>query len=294
MNNVSTVYKGRGRPRHSDKFGVVREQQTQDNVVNLPAVYETDEEIENRLNDSFETLELMARSACSGDTRALIVSGAPGLGKSYTVEKVLEEHGKSRVGTCKGYTRPTGIYRLLNEYRHNENVALFDDCDAVFADETSLNLLKAACDSLDNRIISWGAETKMVAEDGTAMEREFDYNGSIIFITNLDFDALIATNNKLTPHLEALMSRSHYINLGMRTKRDYMVRIKQVLKQGMLANRGLTQKAEEDIMDFVNENIDNLRELSLRMVIKASDLYRAYPDKWSKIAASTLFKPRRK
>lgn len=258
--------------------------------VELTVYSETDEQIEERLNNSFDVLSLMSQAICDGNTKSLIVSGAPGLGKSFTVEKIVEAHGADRVGFCKGFTRPTGIYKLLYEYQHPHNVTVFDDCDAVFSDETSLNLLKAACDTLDKRRISWGSETNMTASDGTNLPRQFEYNGAIIFITNLDFEALIAAGNKLSPHLEALMSRSHYINLGMKSKRDYMVRIKQVIKLGLLERQGLTKDQEVIIMSFIEENIDRIRELSLRMVIKASEIFKAYPDQWQKVARATLFK----
>lgn len=252
-------------------------------------VTETDEEIEARLNDSFEVLSLISQAAVNGNTKAVIVSGAPGLGKSYTVEDVVGKIGE-RAGFVKGFARPTGIYKTLYEYKHAGNVVVFDDCDSVFSDETALNLLKAACDSLDTRRINWGAETNMVANDGTNMPRAFEFDGAIIFITNLDFEAMIASGNKLAPHLEALMSRAHYINLGMKGKRDYLVRIKQVIKAGMLQKRGISESQQEEILSFIWENVDKFRELSLRMVIKASDLYKSHPDQWKRIATSTLFK----
>lgn len=265
-----------------------------DNVVtfsqaaNLPAIYETDEEIEERLNNNFNVLELMSQAVCDGKTKSLIVSGAPGLGKSFTVEQVVERHGT--VGYCKGFARPTGIYKLLHEYQYRGNVTVFDDCDSVFSDETSLNLLKAACDTLDKRRINWGSETNMLDAEGQKLPRNFEYEGAIIFITNLDFDALVASGNKLAPHLEALMSRSHYINMGMKTKRDYMVRIKQVVRNGLLSRNGLDKEAEENIMEFISNNVDKFRELSLRMVIKCGELYEAYPSKWQSIAKATLFR----
>jgi len=255
----------------------------------VETVTETDEEIETRLNDAFDVLSLITQAAVDGHTKAIIVSGAPGLGKSYTVEDVVGKIGE-RAGFVKGFARPTGIYKTLYEYKHSGNVVVFDDCDSVFSDETALNLLKAACDSLDTRRINWGAETNMISSDGSNMPRQFEFDGAIIFITNLDFEAMIASGNKLAPHLEALMSRAHYINLGMKGKRDYLVRIKQVIKAGMLLKRGVSEAQQDEILSFIWENVDKFRELSLRMVIKASDLFKSHPDQWKRIAASTLFK----
>lgn len=259
------------------------------NVTNYSQTTETDEEIAARLNDTFDILKLMTEAASNGNAKAIIVSGAPGLGKSFTVEEVLKPLGES-CGYVKGFTRPTGLYKALHEYQHAGNVIVFDDCDSVFSDEVSLNLLKAACDTLDTRSISYGAETNMEAADGTKLPRKFEFNGAIIFITNLDFEQMIASGSKLSPHLEALMSRSHYINLGMHSKRDYIVRIKQVVEAGMLTKRGISAEGQTEVMDWVFENVEKFRELSLRMIIKAADLYKSNHSEWKRIASATLFK----
>ena len=53
---------------------------------------ETDEETIERLRERFEMLEDMTRATKKGDVRAMIVSGPPGVGKSFGVEKVLGKH----------------------------------------------------------------------------------------------------------------------------------------------------------------------------------------------------------
>jgi hypothetical protein len=82
--------------------------------------------------------------------------------------------------------------------------------------------LKAATDSTKGRKLQWLAETKMLDEEGDRMPRFFDFEGSVIFITNYDFDEFIDRGHKLSPHFEALISRSHYLDLAMKTKQDYV------------------------------------------------------------------------
>lgn len=261
-------------------------------VQNVPVVQETDEQITARLNDTFDILRLMTEATADGNAKAVIVSGAPGLGKTWTIESVLKKLGDS-VNYVKGYTRPTGLYKSLHEYQYAGNVTVFDDCDSVFGDEVSLNLLKAASDTTETRVISYGAETNMEAADGTKLPRKFEFNGAIIFVTNLDFEQMIASGNKLAPHLEALMSRAHYINLGLRSKRDYVIRIQQVVDGGMLESRGIPATGKEEIMSWITDNMDNFRELSLRMVIKVADLWKSNNSEWKRIASATLFKSKR-
>ena len=259
-----------------------------------PVRVETVAEIEAKLRDRFEALEVMAEATGKGINRSLIVSGPAGLGKSYTVEAKLEElesMGHS-VTYIKGYVRPLALYKLLYETRHAKSVLVFDDSDSVFYDDVSMNLLKGACDSTDRRVLHWLSKSieKEEDEEGESIPEKFEFEGSIIFITNYDFDAMIASGNKLAPHFEALVSRSHYLDLAMKTKMDYIVRIKQVVRGGMLKSRGFNAAEETMILEFIVNNMERLRELSLRMVVKISGLYKMDKKNWQKLASQTCMR----
>jgi len=110
-----------------------------------PVSNETDAEIEARLGERFEILDVLAEACTVGNARALIVSGPAGLGKSYTIEKRLNEWDPSEINhtIVKGYVRATGLVKLLYQYREAGQVIVFDDADSIFFDDISLNLLKA-------------------------------------------------------------------------------------------------------------------------------------------------------
>lgn len=259
-----------------------------------PVRVETVAEIEVKLKDRFEALEIMAEATGKGINRSLIVSGPAGLGKSYTVEAKLEELERMghSVTYIKGYVRPLALYKLLYETRHAKSVLVFDDSDSVFYDDVSMNLLKGACDSTDRRVLHWLSKSleKEEDEEGESIPEKFEFEGSIIFITNYDFDAMIASGNKLAPHFEALVSRSHYLDLAMKTKMDYIVRIKQVVRSGMLKSRGFNTAEETMILEFIVNNMERLRELSLRMVVKISGLYKMDKKNWQKLASQTCMR----
>ena len=72
---------------------------------------------------------------------------------------------------------------------------------------------------------------------------------------------MIEKGHKLAPHLLAMMSRSHYVDLSMKTKRDYMVRIRQVINQGLLSKTGLNQIAQNDVVSFIETSKTGGRKL---------------------------------
>jgi hypothetical protein len=261
-----------------------------DNVIPLPNCNESEDQIEARIAERFDILEMLADSCIAGDSRALIVSGPAGLGKSYTVEKKLEQWDPSgnNYTITKGYVRATGLVKLLYAYREAGQVLVFDDADAIFFDDISLNLLKAVCDTTERRVVSWLSEGKLLDEDtGELVPRSFVFEGSIIFISNYDFDAMIDRGHKLAPHLQAMVSRAHYLDLAMKTRQDYLVRIRQVVAQGLLSHLDFDQQV--DVLTFIEAYAENLRELSLRMALKVASI-RKTSNNWQKVAKITCCK----
>jgi hypothetical protein len=115
----------------------------------------------------------------------------------------------------------------------------------------------------------------------------FKFEASAIFITNMKFDKV---KGKLREHLEALESRCHYMDLTIDTDKDKMLRIQQVIRDGMLNQYKLDDEVKEDIIDFVDINKSRLRELSLRTVLKVADLAVAFPNKWEAMAENTVMR----
>ena len=254
---------------------------------------ETDEETIERLRERFDMLEDMTRACKKGDVRAMIVSGPPGVGKSHGVEKVLAKHDMittlantaPKYVVVKGAMSPLGLYMKLFNYSAKDNVVVFDDCDSIFQDELSLNILKAALDSKKTRKIFWNTDSRALRSEG--IPDQFEFKGSAVFITNLKFEKV---KGKLREHLEALESRCHYIDLTIDTDREKMLRIKQIVGDGMLDEYAFEDDTAEEVLDFVAINKDRLRELSLRTVLKIADLAKAFPTKWESMAENTVMR----
>ena len=266
-----------------------------ENVVSAQAAQvETDDEIIERLRERFEILEDMTYAACDGVVRGMVVTGPPGVGKSFGVEQVLKDAGimkklsndsLRRFGVEKGAATPIGLYQLLYDYSASGSVLVLDDCDSVLYDELSLNLLKAALDSGKKRTLSWRSESRALANNG--VPDTFDFKGSIIFITNVKFER---TRGKLKDHLDAIMSRCHYLDLTLDTMRDKFLRCKQIVADGMLNEYKFSDEDKTDLMDYIYTNKNKLREMSLRMVLKVADLKKMNATKWKSYAESTCMK----
>lgn len=261
-------------------------------VVDTPEVEstETDEQIVERLRERFDILNDMTQMSIDGVVRGMVVTGPPGVGKSFGVEQVLEKNSmfdklagnRLRFGIEKGAASAIGLYKLLYSYADKGNVLVLDDCDTVLYDETSLNLLKAALDSSKKRRLSWNTDSSLLRREG--IPDSFEFKGSVIFITNLRFDKV---RGKIKDHLDAIMSRCHYLDLTMDTMREKMLRVKQIVGDGMLEEYRFTKTEQDEIVDFMIENQGRLREVSLRMCTKIADLRKSQSDRWERLAEVT-------
>jgi len=258
---------------------------------------ETETEAMDRIATRFEVLDEMSRACINGDIRAMIVSGPPGVGKSYGVETQMEKASlfdklagkRVRFQIVKGAMTALGLYTQLYKYSDTKNVLIFDDCDSVFTDDLSLNILKAALDSGKTRRICWNSDSRLLRDEG--IPNTFNFNGSAIFITNLKFGNL--KSKKLQDHLEALQSRCHFLDLTIDGDRDKMLRIKQVHRDadgGLFKDYDFNEEQSQIVIDFMWENHTKLREVSLRMCLKIADLVKISPNNWKNLAKTTCMK----
>ena len=271
---------------------------TQDTTVELekPATsVETDEQAMDRIRERFDILQEMSKACVAGDIRAMIVSGPPGVGKSFGVEQEIDKAcmfdkiaGKRlRAEVVKGSATPIGLYQTLYKYSDPNCVVVFDDCDSILLDDVALNLLKGALDSGKKRKISWLADSRILRSEG--IPDSFEFKGSVIFITNLKFDKM--KSQKLRDHLDALQSRCHYLDLTLDTMRDKILRIKQIAKDGVLfQDYDFDTCVQDEIIDFMSEKQNRLREMSLRMALKIADLRKLSPLNWKRLAETTCMR----
>ena len=262
------------------------------------AVVESDADAMDRIKTRFDILDDMSRATIGGDIRAMIVSGPPGVGKSYGVEQQMEKaslfdsltNSRTRYEVVKGAMTALGLYAVLYKFSDPKNVLVFDDCDSVFADDLALNILKAALDSGKSRKICWNSDSSLLNREG--IPNSFEFKGSAIFITNLKFENI--KSKKLQDHLEALQSRCHFLDLTIDNDRDKMLRIKQVdrdVEGGLFRDYKFQGNESDMIFAFMEENAHKLREVSMRMALKIADLFKIQKnDNWKMLAESTCMR----
>jgi hypothetical protein len=239
------------------------------------------------INQRFEFVGDMVMMLANGIQASVIVCGPGGLGKSHTVTAALQDAGLNDVTVLdefevgavldsarsyrviKGYSTPKGLYRTL--YENQDGVVVFDDCDSVLKDPVSLNLLKAALDSYDRRIISWRADMR-----DEELPQSFEFRGRIIFISNMPSEALD----------QAIISRSMSVDLSMTTQQK-IERMQFLLDQpGFMPEYEMVFK--QDALHLIDSIRDSVKELSLRTLIQVVKIRKGAGAKWKDLAEYTI------
>lgn len=253
---------------------------------------ESMKDIDARIRSKFDVLEKIAQGVADGHIRSAIVSGATGCGKSYTLETVLKaakHEGKIEYTNVRGTISAIVLYQELWNARNRGDVLVLDDTDSIYGDIDALNLLKAALDTNPVRRVHYNKESRILAELG--IEKHFDFEGSLVFITNTNLTAAVEKNNKMSPHFAALLGRSIYVDLGIHSKREVLVRIAQVVySERFLEDNGISREQAEAMMAWLAPNVNRVTVLSIRTILHLASLIKVDPN-WHYIADNTILKP---
>ena len=207
----------------------------------------------------FSNLERLTKMVARGIQPSLLVTGGPGLGKTYLVKKTLTESGLRESYDFvhfKGRSTAAGMFITL--YQNSDKVIVFDDCDSIFKDADAVNMLKAALDSYDTRKISYLTSKPLKDEMGDPIPSSFEFTGKVIFISNISQSAMD----------EAIKSRSFVSDISMNTEQMF-TRIEQLMTKMEPAIPVQAKESALQIMKRLNTKYSGV-EINLRSFIKAA------------------------
>lgn len=230
--------------------------------------------------DIFKSIELYTIQVARGKSNSLIISGDAGVGKTRTVKDTIESLGMRKdvhYYFATGTATTAGLYEILFKHRHK--LILFDDCDAVFKEADSLNLLKGALDTYKVREISKltkgntfdssdMTDSDMEAEYETTgkVPNKFEFDGQIIFISNLPEEKFD----------KALLSRSLHVDVHL-NKKELFDRMKDIMAK-ICPDVEQDQKEEAlEYLMFVTSNYPTKFDMNIRTLIHSINL-RAHND----------------
>lgn len=207
----------------------------------------------------FAKMAKYVKMVIKGVTPSVILCGAPGVGKTYSVKKQLKAAGYQEgqnLFTIKGKCTPRQLYLRLYEFQDTSDIVLIDDADGLVgpnAPEDCINILKAALDSTsddEGRLVSYGVAGKLVDDEGMDIPKRFYYRGGVIVITNYQAGALDS----------AFKGRSFIQDIHFTTE-DILNRIKQIMPE--IDKAKLTMKAKLKAFDHLKDMLEKKEEMVL-------------------------------
>ncbi len=225
------------------------------------------------IHKRYAFMDQMIKMVARGNTNSLIISGEGGTGKTHAVMDILKSE-KLVEGihyeVIKGYSTAKAMYRAL--YNAQEKIVVFDDCDSVLKDETSLNILKACLDSYDKRMVHWRSER--MDED---LPDVFEFKGSVIFITNRPVSKLSGP----------MLSRAFIIDVAM-TEDEKVERIESILPNLTTKKDTLNEEQKFEAFQLLSDMRDDASDLNIRTMQKMLTIREGVEEgdatEWSELA----------
>ncbi len=234
--------------------------------------------IVEKVTRQFNILRVAGEQMIAGNLTGLSVSGAPGIGKTHTLDQEVfgpaAKRGVIKYRAIKGATTPVQLVKVLYEQRQRECITLMDDNDSIFEDRDALNVLKAALDSYPVRRISWLSSTDELDED----QKDFLFEGKVAFITNRNLKVEAESDKKSAVDIAAFLDRVKYMDLKLHSKAARAAWVVHVIRTtGMLTKRpegskSVTKAQSEAIAKYIEANWPDMRSASLRTAGHMADL----------------------
>ncbi len=202
--------------------------------------------------EKFDYIREVVRMVINGVNPSALITGRSGVGKTYMVQDELKNAGLKKDEDylfVSGHSSAFGLYKLLHD--HRDQFIVFDDCDSVFKDLKAINLLKAALDSYDVRRVSWYSEKT----DTEEIEPSFDFEGRVIFISNLYADRID----------EAVRSRSFCMNLYM-TNAEVTEHMRNIIDA---IEPKVDRALKMEVLEYIDTISDCFETYGLRTLIQA-------------------------
>jgi len=253
--------------------------------------------------EQFETVELMTSMFTrpvdeEAATRGFLASGDAGMGKTYSVMKGLYESvDPSNIHYIKGSSiTAAALFIKLYLTRQQGKVLVLDDVDIIHKSPQELNtildlFIGATEMTSDPRIICWERARLNSYMTSLGVESEFDYQGSIVWITN---DSLEEMEKRCKGKWAAIESRFTTVSIRLDQHQRLGYTLYLIGECDMLGKNcntkkgGYSKKIIRETMDFIGTHWGSIRELSPRTGAKIADTMEMYPKLWRMLLENSM------
>lgn len=236
-------------------------------------VAEAEKKIETAKSDpktAFKEMQMYVKMVIKGIQPAVILCGAPGIGKTFRVKQQLKAAGYTMTAdnTVKGKCTPRQLYLTLYNNKGKGDIVLVDDADSLVgpkAPEDCINILKAALDSTaddEGRLVSYKVSGELKDDEGEPVPKSHYNKCGMIVITNYSVGQIDT----------ALRNRAFTQSLDFSTK-DLLQIIRDIMPNIESNRLSMTSKAKA--MNYLEKLVEEGKpiEVSCRSFITCARIY---------------------
>ena len=243
--------------------------------------------------ERFQTVEQMTKLFASTNTalNGLIVTGNAGMGKTRSVQQALYDANccKENIEYVKGSSiSAVALFALLWQNREKGKIIILDDVDLVHKTKSEvsaiLDMFKGATEpTKGERIIGWmrGAAAPLFRDLG--VPSQFDFQGSIIWITN---DTQEALEKACGSHWNAISSRFRQVPVWLNEQEKVMYTLYLIEEMDILGKDcnafegGYSKEVIADTIQYIRDNWKSMNDVTPRVAISIADIRNSCPDDW--------------
>jgi len=247
------------------------------------------DEIRKALDEHYDAL-VMFLEGVGNDRWHLIVNGPAGSGKTEFTSDVLGGMDNISIQRLSGTMSAVKLFTHLYKYRKKGQVTIIDDTDRILEDTECLEVLKASLDSHGKKAVDWSKYSVALGKENTPTS--FIYEGRCVIITNKIIQTRMSTTpTKQQQQLAPLISRCNYFRAGL-PSRDWEIEVLKMFMDGdrirVFTEGNISKEVQKEIISFIEDNADDIREVSFRTVKQLLELYVANPNHWKNMAFASF------
>lgn len=249
----------------------------------------SDSEMLEEIQYRFDALSRYSVAAATGEIRCLVASGSPGIGKSWDLIKTLDDIIPGEYEVIEGGDiSPVHLFMAGWRNREAGRVLVFDDSDGLFLKDECCNILKKLTDSSPIRRLTYMKDSRLLEAEG--VPNEYVFEGSVIFLSNLDFERMATGTDRRSQHIAALNTRSLVLDLKIHNNRAKYVWVRHKAVTAILPRLNASETEQATILGYIDKNYDRFKTLSLRSIQYLLTMIRSTPDMWEKDANMMLLR----
>lgn len=243
--------------------------------------------------DRFNTVYKLSKIFVTGNSaqKGMIISGDAGTGKSYYVQQAfVDTNTTDRVdyNKSKSFTAAAFYVRLFLNRRPGD-VVVFDDCGLEHLSSKDFKevteLLKGATEmTKGERILGWERASTNDLMKLHDVPAEFDFQGSIVWITNSSFVELAT---KFKSHWEAMQSRFIQVPIRLNDQEKLMYTLYLLEDIKMLEGSrcqtkegGYSKEVIDQTIEYIRNNYKYMSNVTARVAAQIADTMQNFPEDW--------------